>query len=86
MNTFHLIVAGPGGNHYDGQAGCILLRASEGDLAVMAGHIPMMTTVKAGECRITCPDGSERVGKTDGGLLTVAEDAVTLLSGNFEWK
>ena len=31
------------------------------------------------------PDDSEKAAKLDGGLLTVSADAVTLLSGSFEW-
>ena len=41
--------------------------------------------MKPGACRILLPDGAERAGKTDGGLLTVAADRVTLLSESFHW-
>ena len=59
------------------------LRGAEGDLAVMAGHIPFVTTVKPCEVKIILEDDSEKIGKTDGGILTVGSDMVTLLSGSF---
>lgn len=85
MNTFPLTVASPDGNLFHGEAVQLTLRGSEGDLAVLAGHIPFITAVKPGACRILLPDGTERTGKTDGGLLTVAADRVTLLSESFHW-
>ena len=54
--------------------------------AVMAGHIPFVTSVKSCDCKIEFDDGSEKIGRTDGGLLTVSSDKTTLLSGSFSWK
>ncbi|MBQ9415077.1 MAG: hypothetical protein IJU16_08145 [Clostridia bacterium] len=85
MNTFHLIVSSPDGNLFDGDAYRLILRGAEGDLAVMAGHIPFITSVQPGECRLELPDETTRVGQTDGGLLTVSADVTTLLSGSFTW-
>lgn len=86
MNTFLLTVSTPFGNALCEDAVSIVLRGAEGDLAILAGHIPFITTVKAGTCRVILPDGSERNGRCDGGLLTVSESAVTLLAGTFEWN
>ena len=86
MNTFLLIIASPDGNSFEGEATGIYLRGSEGDLAVLARHIPFVTAVVPCDCKITLSDGTERTGHTDGGILTVAEDKVTLLSGSFAWN
>lgn len=43
MNTFRLLISTPDGNVFDGAVVQLCLRGSEGDLAVMAGHIPFMT-------------------------------------------
>ncbi len=59
MNTFPLTVASPDGNLFHGEAVQLTLRGSEGDLAVLAGHIPFITAVKPGACRILLPDGTE---------------------------
>lgn len=85
MKTFTLTVSSPDGNVFKGEIAQLILRGAGGDLAVMAGHIPFVTPVKPGVCRIFAEDGSETVGKTAGGLLTVSNDGVTLLSDSFEW-
>lgn len=86
MKTFTLKISSPEGDLFYGEAVKLSLRASEGDLAVMAGHIPFISSVKPCDCKIELEDGSERVGTTDGGLLNVELDKVMLLSGSFRWK
>ena len=86
MKTFPLTIASPDGNLFDQPVVWLILRGTEGDLAVMAGHIPFITAVRPGDCRVDLEDGSEKLGRLDGGLLTVAEERVTLLSGSFVWQ
>lgn len=86
MNTFRLVIATPDGNTFDGQAACVAVRGVDGELAVLAGHIPFVTAVKPCECKITLPDETQKVGEVDSGLINVSEDKVTLLSGSFKWK
>lgn len=86
MNTFKLTVSSPDGNKFEGDADMLTVRGIEGDLAVMAGHIPFITTLKPCDCKIYLPDGTEKTGAVDGGLLTVSSERVTLLSGSFSWK
>ena len=86
MNTFLLKISSPEGDLFCGQAICLRVRGTEGDLAVLAGHIPFISSVKPCDCIIDLEDETERVGHVDGGILTVASDAVRLLSGSFVWK
>lgn len=86
MKTFTLKISSPEGDLFYGEAVKLSLRASEGDLSVLAGHIPFISSVKPCDCKIELEDGSERVGTTDGGLLNVGLDKVMLLSGSFRWK
>lgn len=86
MNTFRLVISSPDGNIFDGEAVMISVRGIEGELAIMAGHIPFVTTVAACDCKIELPDDTDIVGHTDGGLLTVSKDKVTLLSGSFKFN
>lgn len=85
MNTFHLIISSPDGNLYDADVVKLSVRGADGDLAVMAGHVPFITSVKPCKCRIELSDGSEKAGYTEGGLLSVSKDATTLLSDSFHW-
>ena len=86
MNQFRLIVSSPDGTVFDEQAVMLTLRGIAGDLAIMAGHIPFVTTVVPCDCKIELEDETERIAHLDGGLLTVSAEAVTLLSGSFRWK
>ena len=85
MSTYKLTIATPDGNRFQGEVEELSLRGADGDLAVLAGHMPFMTSVQAGKCRIHLPDGDERCATLDGGLLTVSSTATTLLSGSFRW-
>ena len=86
MNTFDLIISSPDGELFNGKAVCLSIRGADGDLAVLAGHIPFITTVKPCDCKLLFDDGEEKLAHTEGGLLSVAENKVTLLSGSFECK
>ena len=86
MRTFPLKVASPDGNIFSGEAVSIILRGAAGDLMVMAGHIPFVTSVVPCDVRIELEDGEEKVGHTDGGVLSVSGEGTTLLSGSFKWK
>ena len=85
MNTYKLTVATPDGNRFEGEVIGLFVRGAEGDLAVFAGHVPFITSVQAGQCRLHLPDDEEKSATLDGGLLTVTAEKVTLLSGSFAW-
>ncbi len=79
MTAFHLRVLSPDGPAFDGEVLSLSLRGADGDLAVLAGHIPFVTSVRPCDCRLLLPDETEKVISVAGGLLTVGKDAVTLL-------
>lgn len=85
MNTYNLTIATPDGNKFEGEVIGLFVRGAEGDLAVFAGHVPFITSVQAGQCRLHLPDDEEKSATLDGGLLTVTAGKVTLLSGSFAW-
>ena len=86
MNSFKLKISTPDGNVFASDAVKLDVRGIEGDLAVMAGHIPFVTALKPCDCKITLPDGDERVGSVEGGLLSVSAAEVTLLASGYKWK
>ena len=85
MTPFTLKISSPDGDIYHGPIVRLTLRGTEGELAVMAGHIPFVTAVRAGECRVEMEDGTIRRGRTDGGMLTVGKESTVLLSGSFRF-
>jgi ATP synthase F1, epsilon subunit len=86
MKTFRLILSSPYGNIFDGNAQKLILRGHDGDLAVLAGHVPMITEVRSGAVYVTLEDGTEKEAVTDKGLLAVSPDCVTVTSGKIEFE
>lgn len=85
MNTFKLTVSTPDGNKFEGEVVKFDVRGVLGELAVMANHIPFVTTVVNSPCKIELEDGTVKNARSDGGLLTVGKDSTTFFSGSFEF-
>lgn len=86
MAEFNLKIVSPDGIFFDGSAWQISLRSIDGDVAIMAGHIPYLTAVGIGECRVYAKENSEpRLAACCGGLLNVTHDGVFLAPTTFEW-
>ncbi|MBQ4151314.1 MAG: F0F1 ATP synthase subunit epsilon [Clostridia bacterium] len=85
MKTFRLIVSSPDGNKFDGEAVKLDVRGTEGELAIMAGHIPFVTSLVKSSCTIWESEDEKKTATLDGGLLTVGADSVTLLAGSFKF-
>ncbi|MBP3448053.1 MAG: hypothetical protein J6K51_03425 [Clostridia bacterium] len=86
MNFFHLIISSPDGNLFEGDVFKLDVRGTEGDLAIMAGHIPFVTSIAEAPVTIWLADDTERKATAKGGLLTVGKDLVTLISGSFQFE
>ena len=87
MKTFKLQIAAPDGLRYDGEASQLSVRGIAGDLAILAGHIPFVTALRDGECRVyTDKEGEIRRARCRGGMLIVSKDAVRVMSSDFEWE
>ena len=86
MRRFNLKISSPDGDLFCGDAVNLILRGTEGELAVMAGHVPFATAVVPCRCKVILENGNERLATTDGGLLTVTSEKVLFLSGSFKWE
>lgn len=82
MKKYHLTVLSPDGELFNDDVICLSLRGVEGDLAVFAGHVPFITTVKTGKCTITLPDETELQKTLTSGILNVGKNEVSLLVGD----
>ena len=86
MRSFLLKISSPEGDLFCDKAVKLCVRGTEGDLAVMAGHIPFVSYIKPCNCKIELEDGSEKIGTIPGGVLTVSQEKVILLAGNLTWQ
>ena len=85
MSAFSLIISSPDGDLFRGEAVKLILRGTEGELAVMAGHVPFVTAVRKGRCVLEEPGGGRRTGLLNDGLLTVGHEGTTLLTTSLVW-
>jgi len=84
MKQFKLIVSTPQGNMLEKDVIMLSVRGVEGSLAIMANHIPFITTTKDGEIKIIDAEGDEIMATASSGMLTVTKDSTTLLCGTFK--
>ena len=84
MNSIFLTVSTPDGNVFSGDIYKLSVRGAEGDLAVMPGHIPFVTSVRSGEISIENCGGELKKALVGGGILTVGADKVNLLVSSYK--
>lgn len=86
MSKFKLKIMSPDGIFYNSEAYQLSLRSVDGDVSVLAGHIPYLTAVGIGECRLYAEAGEKpRRAACCGGMLSVTDSDVLLAPTTFEW-
>jgi F-type H+-transporting ATPase subunit epsilon len=63
----------------------VVVPGTEGDFGVLAGHSPVLSTIRPGVVEVYAEEGSapERI-EIDGGLAEVNEAGLTILTGDIE--
>ena len=84
MTAFHLKIVTPDGLIYDGEAQELIVRATTGDLGILAGHINCVASLGMGRATVLI-DGKKRYAACIGGMVSVVNGAVTLVPTTFEW-
>jgi F-type H+-transporting ATPase subunit epsilon len=78
--SFHLDVVSAEQRIYSGQARSIQVSGEKGDLGVLGGHTPLLTTIRPGMVRIVSKKGEEEIIYLSGGILEVQARDVTILA------
>ena len=84
MNTFSLTIVTSDGLQYEGQAEELIVRTTDGDLGILAGHINCVAPLGMGMATVKI-EGEKRYGACIGGMVTVIDGSVKLLPTTFEW-
>lgn len=84
-NTFKLIILTPEREFYAGEATELVAASTEGNLGVLANHMPLVTTLKPSASEIVDKDGNKKRAFISTGILEVKENSVTVLSDACEW-
>ena len=56
MREFHLQIATPDGVKFDGSAESLLIKCSEGDVEILAGHADLISALGIGRARVKAGD------------------------------
>jgi F-type H+-transporting ATPase subunit epsilon len=65
---------------WEGEADIVLARTVDGELGVMANHIPLLGVLVEAPVRIKRSDGDELVAAVHGGFLSVSREQVKILA------
>ncbi len=85
MSTFPLKIVTPDGLLFDGEAERLIVRTTEGDMAILARHINCVAPLGMGRATVVDADGSRRYAACIGGMLSVVDGKVNLVPTTFEW-
>ena len=86
MSVFSLKIVTPDGLLYDGEAQRLIVRTTEGDMAVLARHMDCVAPLGMGMATVVEADGNRKIAACIGGMLSVQNGAVTLVPTTFEWS
>jgi len=78
--TVNLNVVSAQESLFSGSIKSLQITGSEGELGIMPGHAPLLTSLKPGMALITKEDGSEEVIYLSGGMLEVQPNNVIVLA------
>lgn len=81
---FKVKVISPDRVFFEGEADLLELKTSEGDIGILAGHIPLTAVIAPGIMRIT-KDGEVKEASLLEGFVEILQDRVTVLAEACEW-
>lgn len=79
MNTFSLKIIACDRVFYDGECRILVFPGYDGEMAIMANHEAMTSTIEIGEIRYQLPDDSWQIAIVSSGLLKVERNEVNIL-------
>ena len=85
LNKFQLEVISPERVFYTGEVEMVELTTTEGDIGILAGHIPLTTIVAPGVLTISEPENQTREAAVLEGFMEITQEKVTILAQSCEW-
>ena len=84
MSAFALEVVTPERVAYSGQVFSLQAPGSEGSFGVLAGHIPLLTSLQIGRLRFVEEGGGEILMAVSGGFVEVGREQIAVLAETAE--
>ncbi|WP_054951193.1 F0F1 ATP synthase subunit epsilon [Numidum massiliense] len=83
MRTMQVDVVTPDHKVFSEQAEMVVAEAAEGEIGILPGHTPFVSTLKIGPVRIKMAE-HEQIAAVSGGFIEVHNDHVTILAETAE--
>ncbi|WP_280770522.1 F0F1 ATP synthase subunit epsilon [Salipaludibacillus daqingensis] len=83
MKTMQTNVVTPDGSVYSGETEMVSVKAYEGELGILPGHLPLVTPLTVGAIRIK-KDSKVELIAVSGGFMEVRSDEVNILAESAE--
>ncbi len=80
MATFNLVIVSAEKKIFEGEVKSVQATGTEGELGILANHLPLLTSIKPGIVKLTLANDSEEVIYVSGGFLEVQPTVVTVLA------
>ncbi len=85
MDKLKLTIVMPTQQMYEGEADRVMVRTTEGEIAILPRHIDFAAALGSGEARVTA-DGAVRRAHISGGMMHVSQNHVRILTTDFRWE
>lgn len=85
MREFKLQIVTPDGVKYDGMAESVLVRAEDGDVQVLAGHVDYIASLGTGRAKLVV-GGETRLAAASGGFISVFGGECKIVFVTFEFR
>ena len=82
--TFNLQIISPTRVFFNEAVDMVEMKTTEGEIGVLAGHIPLTTILEPGVLRIKT-DGNVKEAALHDGFVQIQKDKVTVLAESCEW-
>lgn len=82
--TFQLRIISPTRIFFDEQVDMVEMKTTEGEIGVLAGHIPLTAIIEPGVVKIHQENGIRKAAMLDG-FVEIRKDCVTVLAEACEW-
>jgi len=79
-NPMHIDVVAPDGKVWEGMVESVIVRTTEGDIGILAGHEPIMAALVPCAAELVTTDGRREIIAVGGGFIAVFNDDISLLT------
>lgn len=85
MASFQLEVVTPDRLFYSGPAEKLIVRTAQGDIGILRGHAPYVSSLGIGEMKLYVDD-EVRIAAVSGGFIRVDKEQTTVIAITCEWS